>query len=260
MLCDPEDEVLVPAPGSPFLEPLACIRDVQLCSYPLHFEGGCWRLDPALVFDAISERTRAIVVGNPHEPTGACLDAEGAEAIDALGVPIISDETFAHCFPDGRGVSILSAQRESLCFALGVHDASLARIGVGGPGEVVAQAKERLERLSLMFPAVSAPPRQSWTSRCGSNWARLHELTRDAAIDVPIHCGGTWACLRIRGDRTDQELALSLLENEGVLVHPGRVFDFPSRPAWLVVSLLTPEVAFDVGIRAIVRLQALSAH
>jgi aspartate/methionine/tyrosine aminotransferase len=47
--------------------------------------------------------------------------------------------------------------------------------------------------------------------------------------------------------RTDEELAIELLEREGVLVQPGHFYDFASN-GYLIVSLITPEQEFQVGI------------
>jgi aspartate/methionine/tyrosine aminotransferase len=45
----------------------------------------------------------------------------------------------------------------------------------------------------------------------------------------------------------EEDLVVSLLEESGVLVHPGYFFDFAAE-AYLVLSLLAPEYSFDEGI------------
>jgi alanine-synthesizing transaminase len=47
---------------------------------------------------------------------------------------------------------------------------------------------------------------------------------------------------------TDEEVALDLLEKEGVYVHPGHFYDFPS-DGYLIVSLIPPEREFAEGIK-----------
>ncbi|MDQ3035378.1 MAG: pyridoxal phosphate-dependent aminotransferase, partial [Myxococcota bacterium] len=89
-------------------------------------------------------------------------------------------------------------------------------------------------------------------ARCARNLAALRARTRDTAIDVPEVAGGWYASLRVPATQADETWALALLEGDGVLVHPGYLFEFPVRQAWLVVSLLTPEPIFDAGIDAIV--------
>jgi aspartate/methionine/tyrosine aminotransferase len=62
--------------------------------------------------------------------------------------------------------------------------------------------------------------------------------------------GGWYVVLRVPATRTDEELALTLLETRDVYVHPGHFFDFPS-DGYLVLSLITREDEFAEGIRRI---------
>jgi hypothetical protein len=64
---------------------------------------------------------------------------------------------------------------------------------------------------------------------------------------LPVE-GGWYAVLRVPGVCAEEDLALDLLECDGVIVHPGYFFDFP-REAFLVVSLLPPRDAFLDGVR-----------
>jgi alanine-synthesizing transaminase len=61
---------------------------------------------------------------------------------------------------------------------------------------------------------------------------------------------GWYATLRVPITRTDEELAIELLQEHSVLVHPGHFFNFPAE-GHLVLSLITPEVDFGEGIRRI---------
>ncbi|MEJ2667623.1 MAG: aminotransferase class I/II-fold pyridoxal phosphate-dependent enzyme [Deinococcales bacterium] len=99
-LVDPGDEVLL---IEPFYDayPADVIMAGGVPRYvPLELEGGRWRLDPDRLRAAVGERTRAIVVNTPHNPTGkvftpAELDLLVAEAtrVDAL---LVSDEVYEH--------------------------------------------------------------------------------------------------------------------------------------------------------------------
>ena len=57
--------------------------------------------------------------------------------------------------------------------------------------------------------------------------------------------------LRVPVTRSDEELAIELLREKSVLVHPGHFYDFP-RDGYLVLSLITPQREFAEGMRAIV--------
>src|SRR5947209_891316 len=91
LLCDPGDNVLTPTPSYPLLEHLAAMEMVELRRFPLEFHRR-WEIDPSRI--AVDERTRAIIVVNPNNPTGSFVTAAEQAAIARLGVPVISDEVF----------------------------------------------------------------------------------------------------------------------------------------------------------------------
>ncbi|HKC72572.1 MAG TPA: hypothetical protein VKB60_13155, partial [Terriglobales bacterium] len=64
--------------------------------------------------------------------------------------------------------------------------------------------------------------------------------------------GGWYAVLRVPVTRSDEELAVELLERESVLIHPGHFYDFPG-DGYLVLSLITPAEKFREGIRRLLR-------
>jgi len=63
--------------------------------------------------------------------------------------------------------------------------------------------------------------------------------------------GGWYAMLRVPATRTDEEVALDLLEKKGVYVHPGHFYDVPT-DGYLIVSLIAPEQEFAEGIKRLV--------
>ena len=62
--------------------------------------------------------------------------------------------------------------------------------------------------------------------------------------------GGWYAVLRVPATRSDEDLAIDLLENREVYVHPGHFYDFES-DGYLVVSLITPPADFAEGIKRV---------
>jgi alanine-synthesizing transaminase len=64
--------------------------------------------------------------------------------------------------------------------------------------------------------------------------------------------GGWYAVLRVPVVQSDEELAIRILRESSVLVHPGHFYDFPS-DGYLIVSLITPEAQFKEGVRRIMR-------
>src|SRR6266853_3431014 len=70
LLCNPGDEVLIPKPSYPLFEFLADLQDVKLVPYPLIYDHG-WQIDWPSLKQVVSEKTRAVVVVHPNNPTGS---------------------------------------------------------------------------------------------------------------------------------------------------------------------------------------------
>jgi aspartate/methionine/tyrosine aminotransferase len=62
--------------------------------------------------------------------------------------------------------------------------------------------------------------------------------------------GGWYAVLRVPVTRSDEELAITLVREKSVVVHPGHFYDFP-RDGYLVLSLITAESEFREGMRRV---------
>jgi aspartate/methionine/tyrosine aminotransferase len=288
LLCDPGDEVLVPAPSYPLLGFLAAFESVHLRSYPLVYAGR-WHVDIDALRAAIGPRTKAIVVVTPNNPTGSYLGEEELEAMLDLGLPIVSDEVFATYPlsgtdgrpPAGRVASVAGAQR-GLVFALsglsklaGLPQMKLGWIGVGGEASLVAAALARLELVLDAYLSVATPVQHALPAILASRAtaeatirARTRtnlDVLRDAMKDAPSASvldveGGWYAVVRVPDVQSDEEWALELVERDGVHVQPGYFFDM-SRGAFLVVSLLTTEDVFRAGaLRIVKRIQQHEEH
>src|SRR5262249_29827371 len=87
--------------------------------------------------------------------------------------------------------------------------------------------------------------------RLDANRRALWRRVRDAkSCRALADDGGWYAVVQVPAVAGEEDLVLSLLAEDDVLVHPGYFFDFP-REAYLVVSLLPPPGAFDEGVRRI---------
>jgi len=279
LLCDPGDEVLVPEPSYPLFGYLAALDSVQARAYRLEYHGS-WSVDIDALKRATHERTRAIVVVNPNNPTGSYLKRQELDALAAHcrahGLALIGDEVFAEYVLDAdlpRSCSVL-AQREALSFGLGGLSKSLGlpqlKLGwmvVNGPDDLVRPALERLELICDTYLSVATPVqvalpallaegsaiRKQIRDRITRNYrALLGAAPRFPSIRVLPSEGGWYAVLQVPAMQSEESLVLRLLEADHVLVHPGYFFDFP-REAFLVVSLLPAPDVFD---RAIARVLA----
>jgi aspartate/methionine/tyrosine aminotransferase len=274
LLCDDGDDLLVPAPSYPLFDVLARFEGVRLVPYPLAYDGK-WHVDEDLVRRAITPRTRAILMVSPNNPTGSYIKRSELDMLARLGLPLVSDEVFA-AFPltddraGTRAPSVLACTHAPLVFALsglsklaGLPQMKLGWIAVGGVDEArVAEALGRLELLGDAFLSVgtpvqvAAPPlletrRETGAAiraRLRANLAMLDSRVAGTAATLLDVEGGWYATLRLPATETEEAWTLAFLEQDGVYVHPGHFFDFPAE-AFVVLSLLTPESAFEEGVR-----------
>jgi alanine-synthesizing transaminase len=272
-LCDPGDEVLIPAPSYPLFEFLADIQDVRLVRYPLVYDYG-WEIEFHNVKQSFTPRTRAIIVVNPNNPTGNHCKPEEMRKLNeicaAQGVAIISDEVFLDFALVGDRRATFASNSGALTFTMsglskicGLPQMKAAWLVVGGPESLKKEAGARLEviadtYLSMNVPIQWALPtlldlRQEFQRQLmGRVRKNLAELDRQLAGQKS--CGrleveGGWnAVIRVPATRTDEDLALEVLAAKGVYVHPGHFYDFPAE-GFVVVSLISPISEFAQGIR-----------
>jgi aspartate/methionine/tyrosine aminotransferase len=263
----------VPRPSYPLFEHLTALESVQAVPYDLDAHAD-WRMDVAAITRAIDERTRAVLVVSPNNPTGSVLERADLEALAdvaaARGVAIVGDEVFAD-FEFGnhqRAVSVL-AQDRALAFGLGglsksvgLPQVKVAWIGASGPRAQVDEALRGLEVIADTFLSVSTPAqvalptlladgvavRNAIRERCARNLSALaHAAAEAPAVSLLRPVGGWTAVLQVPAARSEDALVLSLVDHDGVIAHPGYFFDFP-REAFLVLSLLVAPEMFDVGV------------
>lgn len=106
-LLSPGDEVLLPSPGYPLYNAIAARLQVTAIPYQLD-EGRGWALDALAIAPLITPKTRAIVLCNPNNPTGAVATREQLEAVLELarrhGLVVISDEIYDRLLLEGSHV------------------------------------------------------------------------------------------------------------------------------------------------------------
>ena len=278
LLADAGDEVLVPRPSYPLFEFLAQMELVGVIQYPLVYSDG-WSIDLDALEQAVTERTRAIVLVNPNNPTGSFVKDRELQRLVELceerGLALISDEVFTdyRFGPDPERVPSLTGIDEVLTFCLsglskvaGLPQMKLGWITIGGPPALRSEAIERLELvadtyLSIGTPVQHALPRlleagesvrQQITARVNENLAFLRERIDDASAARVLQVEGGWyATVRVPRTKTEEQWCLDLLQRDQVLVQPGFFYDFESE-AYLVLSLLTSADTFREGIRRLI--------
>jgi len=141
----------------------------------------------------------------------------------------------------------------------------VAWVVTSGPSEEVAEAMARLEVIADTYLSMNAPVQwavpvlleqrksiqRQLRSRVRANLAELdRQLARQKACERLAVEGGWYAVLRVPVTRSDEELAIELVREKRVLVHPGHFYDFPS-DGYLVVSLIGEEGEFGEGVRRV---------
>jgi aspartate/methionine/tyrosine aminotransferase len=272
LLADPGDEVLVPAPSYPLFDVLAALESVRLRRYPLRYVEGRWRIQREALAAALSPRTRALVVVHPNNPTGSYLSLDERDWLEALcadrGLPLIADEVFLDYRRGAGGEPSFARTQGALAFALsglsklaGLPQLKLGWIALAGPEPLRQRARERLEFIADAYLSVGAPVQHAAPSllrlraslqqqildRVARNEAELRERCRGAAgLRVLEREGGWYAVIELPESADEESFCVRLLEEHGVLVHPGFFFDF-ERPGVLVASLLPEPELFAEG-------------
>ena len=276
LLCNPGEEVLVPAPSYPLFDFLAEIQDVKLSPYPLVYDHG-WQIDRHGLQQAITPLTRAIIVVHPNNPTGHFVKPAEVAALNQLcsrqQLALIADEVFLDfsffALGQERPASF-SANTGALTFTMsglskiaGLPQMKLAWLITSGPEQEKQEALARLEIIADTYLSMNAPVQLAAPALLGQRYNFQQQIMARvrnnlAEIDRQIaeqkHCnrleveGGWYAVLRMPATRSDEELALELLERHGVYVHPGHFYDF-FQDGHLVLSLITPEQEFAEGTR-----------
>ena len=278
LLCEPGDSVLVPRPSYPLFEFLAQLESVRVWQYPLFYDRG-WHLDLHDLASRIDERTRAVILVNPNNPTGSYLKQREWEGLSALcaerGLAIISDEVFSdYGFGEDpeRVPVVAAAGGEALSFSLsglskiaGLPQLKLGWMAAGGAADVVAEAMRRLELIADTYLSVGTPVqiaapallaagdgiRAQIRERTQANLEVLRRAVAGTAMSVLEVEGGWYATVKVPRTRSEEEWVLELLE-QGVLVQPGFFYDFGGA-AYLVLSLLTQGAVFAGGVEILSR-------
>lgn len=284
LLGDPGDIVHVPTPGYPLFEHLAALEGLATAPYPLRpcARGGArWRIDLDAFAAALDARSRAVLAIDPGNPTGSFIDPDDWAALRAIaaerGLAIVSDEVFADYA--GPGIArppgaLAGAGDGPLHFALSgaskvlaLPQLKLAWITAAGPAAARDAALARLEFMADAYLSVSpilarALPdllarrdaiQRPLRERVAHNRAALDlALASTRACALPAEAG--WCAIVRAVDRDETATVLTLLDQDGVLVQPGALFDLEEPgAAHFVVSLLPEPEPFARAIAALAR-------
>ena len=267
------DEVLVPSPDYPLWTAAVTLNRGRAVHYPCRPENG-FVPDPQELASLVTARTRAIVVINPNNPTGAVYPRAVLEQIARLaesrGLVVFSDEVYDQVLYDGAEfVPMATLVRDTLCGTLSglskVYRACGYRVGwavfsgrVRGSADYFAS----LELLSSLRLCSNVPAQWAVQTALGgyqsvrelvSPRGRLYEsraailaaVKQSRFLTLGPPAGAMYAFVgvdtRELPDFDDQRFALDLLEQKHVLIAPGVSFNVPYRTHFRITNL--PESA-----------------
>jgi alanine-synthesizing transaminase len=278
LLCDPGDTILVPEPSYPLFDYLAALDGVRVGRYRLAFAGD-WHVDWSSVDLG---GVKAVVAVSPNNPTGSFLRRDEYRRLSRLcadaGAALVVDEVFADyplARPEDAVVTVTAEPPPpALTFALGglskscgLPQMKLGWLAALGPDLLVAGALARLALITDTYLSVGTPVlaglpgllaagrgvRAAIGDRLRANLTRLRAAVRGTACTLLPVEGGWSTLLRVPATRNDEDWALALLADDGVLVQPGYFFDLGALGSTLVLSLITPPDRFAEGIARILR-------
>ncbi|HHH28102.1 MAG TPA: pyridoxal phosphate-dependent aminotransferase [Polyangiaceae bacterium] len=241
-LLEPGDEVLLPAPFWPLIRGIIQKRGAKAVQVPLYDRVMDDTVDVRAALEAaITERTVAIYVNTPHNPTGVVLTDQDiaaiAEVAERHDLWILSDEVYEELYLEGMQPHPVWARADYQRRCVAVHSVSKAyglagaRVGwVHGPPE----AMEAVRGVQTFSTYCASRPMQLGAAKAlsgGAEWlARARQSYRDAAhltastLGIPTPAGGTFVFFDITDRLREGEDTLALLErclDAGVLLTPG---------------------------------------
>lgn len=275
LLCNLGDELLIPTPSYPLFDFLADVNDVKLTRYPLFYDHG-WHIDLHALEQAITPKTRGVIVVHPNNPTGHYTKsveiARLNQICSANKMAVIADEVFLDFTLTGAAQPSFIANQDALTFTLsgiskisGLPQMKLAWLAVSGPDNLKREALARLELIADTYLSMNAPIQlaapvllqqrtnfqRQLIARVKTNLSELDsQLAGQSHVSRLEVEGGWYAVLRVPATRSDEDLSIDLLEKHNVYVHPGHFYEF-SGDGYLVVSLITPKEEFAEGVQRI---------
>ncbi len=242
---NPGDEVIIPQPSYVSYEPCAILADAKPVIIDLKAEND-FRLTPDELLDAITDKTKVLILPFPNNPTGAIMEKEDLEKIAKIVIEndilVMSDEIYSALTYKGKHVSIasLDGMKERTILINGFSKAYAMtgwRLGYAcGPKEIIRQMT-KIHQYAIMcapttsqYAAVEAlkkgdeeveKMRQSYNQRRRFLMNAFKEMGLDCF--EPFGAFYVFPCIK-EFNMTSEEFATRLLTEEKVAVVPGSAF------------------------------------
>ena len=268
-LLNEDDEVLVPSPDYPLWTAAVTLNRGRAVHYPCRPENG-FVPDPEELASLVTPQTRAIVIINPNNPTGAVYTRTVLEAIARLAeerrLVVFADEIYDQMTYDGaQFVPMATLVHDTLCATLSglskVYRACGYRVGwaaFSGRTQMAADYLHALELLASLRLCSNVTAQWAVQTALGGHQSvrelvgaggRLYEsratilaaVQRSRFLTLAPPQGSMYAFVGVNPmvlpDFDDQQFALDLLEQKHVLVAPGVSFNVPYRNHFRITNL-----------------------
>jgi len=263
------DEVLIPSPDYPLWTAAVSLSGGK----PVHYlcdEANDWQPDIEDIASRITANTRAIVVINPNNPTGAVYSEEMLKQIVEIAeqhdLVVFADEIYDRILYDGAThIPLASLVSEVLCVTFNGLSKTYRMAGfrsgwlmLGGAKERAGSYIEGLEMLASMRLCANVPAMLAVQTALGGYQSindlilpggRLKEQ-RDLAYELVTAIPGV-SCVKPRAAMylfprldpdiypiaDDQQMVLRLLKEEHMLLVQGSAFNWPDKQHCRIVFL-----------------------
>lgn len=244
-MLDPGDEVLIPQPSYVSYEPCTILAGGKPVIIELKNENE-FRLTAKELEDAITDKTKVLILPFPNNPTGAVMERKDLEAIAKICIEkdifVMSDEIYAELTYCGDHVSIASlpGMRERTILINGFSKAYAMtgwRLGYAcGPEEIIAQMT-KIHQFAIMCAPTTSQYAAVEAIKNGDNdvemmresYNQRRNFLMNAFKEMGLPCfepfGAFYVfpCIKEFG-MTSEEFAFALLEAENLAVVPGTAF------------------------------------
>ncbi|MEA3396156.1 MAG: aminotransferase class I/II-fold pyridoxal phosphate-dependent enzyme [Chloroflexota bacterium] len=272
-LLDPGDEIIFPEPCFVSYEPITLMVDATPVTVPTYAEDG-FEVTAKAIEAAVTERTKALFIASPNNPTGTVMSREHLNEIAAVAkkhnLAVISDEIYDRlvygvehtCFASLPGMyqRTVALQGFSKAYAM-----TGWRIGyLLGPAELVAAMRKIHQSLIMCAPSASQwaaiealKNGEPFIQEMRAEYDRRRKLIVPGLNDLGLPCtepqGAFYAFPCIQGTgMDDNEFAELLLQEERVAAIPGRAFG-KSGKGYVRMSYATAYEKIEIALERIAR-------
>ena len=290
-LLNPGDEVLVPSPDYPLWTAAVNLNGGRAVHYPCRAARG-FIPDPEEIEALVTKNTRAIVIVNPNNPTGAVYPRDTLTAIARMAerrrLVVLSDEIYDQIlYDDAEFVPMATLVHDTLCCTMSglskVYRACGYRVGWAAFSGDIESAGDYLRGLELLTSLrLCSNVAGQWAVQTAlGGYQSIRELTRPGGrlyesrqsilesvarsryLQLARPMGALYSFVEVRSDVLpdfdDQTFALDLLESKHVLVAPGVSFNVPYRNCFRITNLPEPQALATVFARIEELLEAQAA-